>query len=148
MTRIARTAMVNHSAEEMFDLVNDIEQYPQFLPGCAGARVINKTSDELVGELKLSKAGVSQKLMTRNLLDRPNSIRMELLEGDFTAFDARWDFTPLDANACRVSLTMEFKFKSSLLGFAAEKLFSAVANSQVDAVVKRARQVYGPGVGD
>ena len=147
MTRIARTAMVNHSAEEMFDLVNDIEQYPKYLPGCAGARVINRTDEELVGELKLSKAGVSQKLVTRNRLDRPNSIRMELVEGDFTAFDARWDFTSLGDSACRVSLTMEFKIKSSLLGFAAEKLFSAVANSQVDAVVKRASQVYGQGAG-
>ncbi|GAB5498513.1 MAG: type II toxin-antitoxin system RatA family toxin [Pseudohongiellaceae bacterium] len=143
MTRIERTAMVNHSAEEMFDLVNDIEQYPKFLPGCADARVINRSDEQLVGELTLSKAGVSQKLVTRNLLDRPSSIRMELVEGNFSAFDAHWTFTPINENACRVSLIMEFKFKSSLLGFAAEKLFSAVANSQVDAIVKRARQVYG-----
>lgn len=144
MTRIARTAMVNHSAEEMFDLVNDIEQYPQFLPGCTAARIIDRSDNELVGELQLSRAGVSQKLVTRNRLDRPNSIQMDLVEGNFSAFDARWEFTPLGDNACKVSLTMEFKFKSSLLGFAAEKLFSAVANSQVDAIVKRARQVYGP----
>jgi ribosome-associated toxin RatA of RatAB toxin-antitoxin module len=143
MTRIERTAMVNHSAEEMFDLVNDIEQYPKFLPGCADARVINRSDEQLVGELTLSKAGVSQKLVTRNLLDRPSSIRMELVEGNFSAFDAHWTFTPINENACRVSLIMEFKFKSSLLGFAAEKLFSAVANSQVDAIIKRARQVYG-----
>jgi len=143
MTRIARSAMVEHSAEEMFDLVNDIEQYPQFLPGCAAARVISQSSDELVGELRLSKGGVNQKLVTRNSLTRPESIHMQLVEGNFSAFDARWEFTALSETSCRVNLIMEFKFKSSLLGFAAEKLFSSVANSQVDAVVKRARQVYG-----
>ncbi|MFN3162727.1 MAG: type II toxin-antitoxin system RatA family toxin [Pseudohongiellaceae bacterium] len=109
----------------MFDLVNDIEQYPKFLPGCAGARVINRSDEELVGELTLSKAGVSQTLVTRNLLERPSSIRMELVEGNFSAFDAHWTFTPINEKACRVSLIMEFKFKSSLLG-RAEKLFSAL----------------------
>lgn len=143
MTRIARTAMVNHSAEEMFDLVNDIEQYPQFLPGCSAARILEQSDAELLGELQLSRAGITQKLVTRNRLDRPNSIQMDLVEGNFSAFDARWEFTPLGDGACKVSLSMDFKFKSSLLGFAAEKLFSAVANSQVDAVVKRARQIYG-----
>ena len=143
MTRIHRTALVEHSASQMFDLVNDIEQYPKFLPGCSAARVLSCSDTELLGELTLSKAGITQQFTTRNTLDRPHSIVMEMVEGNFTAFDARWEFSPLTENACKVSLTMDFQVKSSLIGFAVEKLFSSVANAQVDAMVQRATQIYG-----
>jgi len=143
MTTIHRSALVEYSASQMFDLVNDIEQYPKFLPGCAEARVLSASDTELVGELRLSKAGITQQFTTRNTLDRPASINMEMLEGNFTSFDARWEFTALTDTASKVSLTMDFQFKSSIVGFAAEKLFAAVANSQVDAMVERAKQVYG-----
>lgn len=143
MTKIHRSALVEYSASQMFDLVNDIEQYPKFLPGCTEAKVLSASDTELIGELKLSKAGITQQFTTRNTLDKPASIGMEMLEGNFTSFDARWDFTPLSDSASKVSLTMEFQFKSSILGFAVEKLFSSVANSQVDAMVERAKQVYG-----
>ena len=143
MTRIHRTALVEHSADQMFDLVNDIEQYPKFLPGCTAARVVSSSDTELVGELTLSKAGITQQFTTRNALDRPHSIAMEMVEGNFTSFDARWEFSALTDNACKVSLTMDFQVKSSLVGFAIEKLFSSVANAQVDAMVQRAAQVYG-----
>lgn len=143
MTQIHRSALVEYSASQMFDLVNDIEQYPQFLPGCSAARVVSQTDSELVGELTLSKAGITQQFTTRNELDRPRSIIMEMVEGNFTSFDARWEFTALTENACKVSLGMEFQFSSSIVGFAVEKLFSAVANAQVDAMVERAKQIYG-----
>lgn len=143
MTRIHRSALVEYSVSQMFDLVNDIEQYPKFLPGCSEARVLSASESELIGELKLSKAGISQQFTTRNTLNRPESIRMEMLEGNFTSFDAQWDFIALTDSASKVSLTMEFQFQSSIIGFAVEKLFSSVANSQVDAMVERARHVYG-----
>lgn len=143
MTKIHRSALVEYSVSQMFDLVNDIEQYPKFLPGCSEARVLSASESELIGELKLSKAGITQQFTTRNTLNRPESIGMEMLEGNFTSFDARWDFTALTDSASKVSLTMEFQFQSSIIGFAVEKLFSSVANSQVDAMVERARQVYG-----
>ncbi len=143
MTKIHRSALVEYSASQMFDLVNDIEQYPDFLPGCVGARVVSQSDTELVGELTLSKAGITQQFITRNQLDRPHAIAMEMVEGNFSNFDARWEFSSLTDTACKVSLTMEFQFSSSLVGLAVEKLFSSMANSQVDAMVERARYVYG-----
>jgi len=142
MTQISRSALVEYSASEMFDLVNDIEQYPKFLPGCQSAQVLSSSETELVGKLSLSKAGISQQFTTRNTLDRPRSITMEMVEGSFTSFDARWEFFELAERACKVSLTMKFQFKSSLVGIAVEKLFSGVANAQVDAMVERAKQIY------
>lgn len=143
MTQIHRSALVEYSAGQMFDLVNDIEQYPKFLPGCTAAKVVSASETELVGELTLSKAGITQQFTTRNTLHRPDAIVMEMVEGNFSSFDARWEFTALTENACKVSLSMDFQVKSSLIGFAVEKLFASVANAQVDAMVQRATQIYG-----
>ena len=143
MATIERTALVEYSAEQMFDLVNDIEQYPKFLPGCKSARVIRQSETELLGELYLVKAGISRRFITRNRLKRPASVIMRLEQGDFSRFAASWRFESLAANACKVSFDMEFEFKSGLLDYAAEKLFGNLADSQVDAMVARAGQVYG-----
>lgn len=142
MTRIHRTALVEHSAEQMFDLVNDIEQYPKFMPGCSEAKILSFSESEMIGELCLSKAGITQRFTTRNDLQRPSSIVLHLVEGNFSAFEARWEFVELTANACKVSLEMNFEFNSSIVGFAAEKLFASVANNLVDTLVKRAQTVY------
>lgn len=142
MTRIHRTALVEHSAEQMFDLVNDIEQYPKFMPGCSEAKILSVSESEMIGELCLSKAGITQRFTTRNELQRPSSIVLHLVEGNFSSFEARWEFVALTANACKVSLEMNFEFKSSIVGFAAEKLFASVASNLVDTLVKRAQTVY------
>ena len=143
MQHIQRSALVNHTAEQMFDLVNDIEAYPSFMPGGRGARVLEATENELVGELQLGAAGVEQRLTTRNTLERPHKIAMTLIEGDFTEFSAAWRFEALSEEASKVSLDMRFAFSRTLLNVAASSLFSTMANAQVDAVVKRAAAVYG-----
>ena len=142
MQHIQRSALVNHSAEQMFDLVNDIEAYPRFMPGCRSARVLEATEGELVGELQLGAAGVEQRLTTRNALERPHKIAMTLIEGDFTEFSAAWRFEALSEDASKVSLEMRFAFSRALLNVAASSLFSTMANAQVDAVVKRADTIY------
>ena len=142
MQHIQRSALVNHTAEQMFDLVNDIEAYPSFMPGCREARVLEATENELVGELQLGAAGVEQRLTTRNKLERPHKIAMTLIEGDFTEFSAAWRFEALSEEASKVSLEMRFAFSRALLNVAASSLFSTMANAQVDAVVKRAAAVY------
>ena len=78
MAHVSRSALIGYSAQQMFDLVNDIEQYPQFMQGCRSARVISKSDKELVGELSLAKAGVTQTFVTRNSLIAPSRIEMRL----------------------------------------------------------------------
>lgn len=143
MTSINRSALVEYSAEQMFDLVNDIEHYPEFMQGCVSAKVLSQSDTELIGELRLSKAGISQQFTTKNVLVRPVRIDMSLVEGGFKNFSSQWTFDALTENACKISLAMEFEFKSGLMGFAAEKLFSSSANNLVDAIVQRAHEVYG-----
>ncbi|MGA1073060.1 MAG: type II toxin-antitoxin system RatA family toxin [Pseudohongiellaceae bacterium] len=142
MAHVSRSALIGYSAQQMFDLVNDIEQYPQFMQGCRSARVISKTDTELVGELSLAKAGITQTFVTRNTLIAPSRIEMRLEEGNFSKFSAVWQFEALTEAACKVSFDMEFEFKYGLVDLAVGKLVSGSANNLVDALVDRAKLVY------
>lgn len=143
MIHIERSALVNWSARQMFDLVNDIEQYPQFMQGCQAAREIERSEHELLGELTLGMAGMKYSFVTRNALCPPEEMRMELVEGPFRHFSAAWHFKPLTDTACKVSLNMTFDFAGGILGSALEKLFNKSANSLVAALVAQAGRVYG-----
>ncbi|MDA0281605.1 MAG: type II toxin-antitoxin system RatA family toxin [Proteobacteria bacterium] len=143
MTSINQSALVEYSAEQMFDLVNDIEAYPQFMQGCTGAKVLSQSDTELVGELSLSMGGISKQLTTRNRLFRPERIEMRLVEGSLRNFSSQWNFKSLSDRACKVSLQMEFELQLGFMDFAAGTLISNVANNQVAAIVKRAHEVYG-----
>lgn len=144
MAKIDRSALVEFSAQQMFDLVNDIESYPTFMQGCVSAQIIERSDSVVVGKLCLKRAGISQEFTTRNTLNSPRSITMELVEGNFSNFHARWEFLELAESASKVSLHMEFEFKSGLLDMALGKLFSSSANNLVDALVDRAKLVYSP----
>ncbi len=144
MVSVERSALLPYSPRQMFDLVNDIERYPVFLPNCLSARVLEKSDDALVGELCLGKAGIRQRFVTRNRLRPPEVIEMELVEGDFSHFDAQWRFEAMDGDACKVTLEMDFAFRSKLVHLAAGSLFRGTAGEMVDAMAARARAVYGP----
>ncbi|WP_288131161.1 type II toxin-antitoxin system RatA family toxin [Microbulbifer sp.] len=143
MTEIERSALVMFSAEQMFDLVNDVASYPQFLPGCRGAEVLHEDAGTLEARLELSRAGISQSFVTRNRLLRPHSMTLELVDGPFSEFNGHWQFTPLNENACKVVFTLRFRVQNRLLGAAAGKLFSGIANQMVDAMCERAGKIYG-----
>ncbi len=134
--------MVNYSAQQMFDLVNDIEAYPQFLDGCVGARILARGDNWVEARLELSKAGVTQHFVTRNELVPPVSMSLQLVEGPFQYLRGAWQFVPLAETACKVIFTLEFAMQNRLLGLAVGKLFESVTTKQVDAVCARARQIY------
>ena len=138
VTRIERSAMVLHSADMMFDLVNDIESYPQYMDGCQGATVLVRTEQEIVARLDLAKAGIKQSFTTRNTLTRPDEIQLRLEEGPFKRLQGHWRFEALTESACKVSLILEFEFKSGIAHLAGSKLFSRVANNLVAATTERA----------
>lgn len=143
MVKIERSALVQYSAEQMFALVNDIEQYPAFMQGCINAEVLERTDSQLIGRLTLGKAGLKYSFTTQNQLEPPTAMNMSLMDGPFRHFDATWQFLPLSETACKVSLDMKFDWAGGMLGAAMEKLFQHSANNLVDALVERARKVYG-----
>lgn len=143
MTRVERSALVLHTAEQMFDLINDVRAYPQYLPWCAATEVISDEESELVATLKLAKAGLSYSFTTRNRLERPKRMTIELVKGPFSSLSGVWTFTPLSEEACKVHLDLSFAFTGKLTGIAMGKVFNQVATTLVDAFVTRADQIYG-----
>lgn len=143
MTQISRSALVNHSAQQMFDLVNQVEHYPEFLPGCEKTEVIERSDEVIQARLTLAKAGFRQSFVTRNQLSAPTHMSINLVEGPFKHFQGEWNFTVLDEKACKVSLDLSFEVSSPIAGAALNMVFKQVAGMMVESFVKRAKEVYG-----
>ncbi|MDO7634678.1 MAG: type II toxin-antitoxin system RatA family toxin [Porticoccaceae bacterium] len=143
MNKVQRSALVMHSDQSMFDLVNDVANYPLFMDGCQATEVFEKTDSLMVARLDLKKGGVKTSFMTRNRLTQPSSIEMALEDGPFKNLKGLWTFKALTADACKVSLDLEFEFNNMAMGFAASQLFSSMANNLVDSLCRRADVVYG-----
>ncbi|GAA3895567.1 SRPBCC family protein [Halomonas cibimaris] len=143
MPTVNRSALVRHTPQQMFELVNDFEQYPQFLPGCRRARLLERDETHLVGEMTLGRAGVEQTITTRNDLYAPERIEMSLVKGPFKRLKGRWQFIAVDDAMCQVSLEMEFEFANRLLSMAFGKLFQQIAVQLVDSFTRRADELYG-----
>ncbi|TVZ40245.1 ribosome-associated toxin RatA of RatAB toxin-antitoxin module [Alteromonadaceae bacterium 2753L.S.0a.02] len=141
--RIERSALVNYSAEQMYQLVNDFEAYPQYMTGCVGAELLGRGDDWLEARLHLEKAGIKQSFVTHNTLNPPHSMKLRLVEGPFKRMDGEWTFQPLSDTACKVNFWLEFEFTNRLIGFAAGKLLEQVATEQVSALCARAKVVFG-----
>lgn len=139
---VQRSALVNYSAQQMFDLVNDIEAYPSYMDGCVSSRILGQDEDWVEAELVLGKAGIQQAFVTRNVLNSPHTISMQLVDGPFKSLNGLWTFTALAADACKVSFSLDFEMQNRLLGMAAGKLFESVSSKQVDSLVQRAKVVY------
>lgn len=142
MTEINRSALVPFSPQQMFDLVSDVESYPTFLPWCASSALISRSDTEIVGRLDVAKGGIRQSLTTRNQIDPPHSMTLELVEGPFKEFTGLWTFQALGDDGCKVTLKLRFEVDSRLMGFALGKVFNVAADRLVDAFCERAEQVY------
>jgi len=143
LRQIERSALVPHSAEQMFDLVDDVEAYPQFLPWCVGAAVDRVEGDEMIATLEVKRAKIRQRFSTRNRRRRPEEIAMYLEAGPFTNLQGGWRFQALNSVSCKVILQLEFEFSAELVGALFAPLFEDMAASMVAAFVDRARAVYG-----
>src|SRR5688572_16491757 len=108
MIRIQRSALLPYSAERLFDLVNDVAAYPDFLEGCTGAIILESSEQSITARLHLKKAGISQSFATRNQLQRPEKITLQLVEGPFEQLQGEWRFATLAEDACKVSLDLSF----------------------------------------
>ena len=143
MPKISRSALVSHTPEQMFDLVNDFERYPEFLPWCGGARVVEATDMTIIGELCIQKGGIRQFFTTKNTLTPPDRIDLSLVEGPFKSLGGHWRFEAVGSDACRVFLELEFEFAGRLVAVAIGAIVSQIAGSLIDAFCDRADQLYG-----
>ena len=142
MATISRSALVMYSAK-MFDLVNDVQAYPQFLPNCAAAEIREQAGSEMIAALQFKKGGLSKWFATKNKLVGKEKVVMALVDGPFEMLSGAWEFIKLDDNACKVVLNLEYSFNNGLVEMAFGGIFKEVANNMVSAFTNRAKNVYG-----
>ncbi|MGX2975737.1 type II toxin-antitoxin system RatA family toxin [Ursidibacter arcticus] len=143
MPIINQSALVAYSAEQMYQLVNDYEKYPQFLSGCVGASTLSLGENELNAELVIQKLGISQRFSTHNTMIPNQKITMELLNGPFRYLKGYWAFQPFDEQSCKITLQLEFEFSNSLIAMAFGKIFNELTLKMVNAFKQRAKEIYG-----
>ena len=143
MTVVQKRALVKFSAKSMFDLVGDIESYPEFLPWCSSSRILNRTPDVVEAELNISKGGFKKSFSTRNQMDQGGKIIMSLINGPFSYLEGVWNFMPLREDASKISLELEFEMSGTLANLAFGAVFNQICNTMVSSFTKRAKQVYG-----
>ncbi len=143
MTIVQKSALVKYSAKQMFDIVDDIESYPQFLPWCSGSRVLRREGDIVDGEIQIAKAGFHKSFATRNRLEGDNKIHLSLLDGPFSKLEGVWHFLPLRDDACKISLDLEFEIASKFASLAFGPVFNQICNTMVASFIQRAKIIYG-----
>jgi len=143
MPSINRSALVSYSAEQMYQLVDDITAYPEFLPWCGGAEEHKRDDEQVQASVTIQKGAINKVFTTQNRLEKNNLIELTLLDGPFKKLNGYWRFEPLSENACRVTFDLNFEFSNMLVGMAIGPIFNQVANTFVDSFVERAKVVYG-----
>ena len=147
MKHVKKSVLLSYSAAEMYALVTAVSDYPKFLPWCEKAEVIAQDDSGMTARLHLAYGGLRHAFTTRNTHVRDSSVLMALVDGPFSLLDGSWKFLPLalagDAPACKIEFEMRYAFSSTPLELVVSPVFDRIANTFVDAFVKRAGQVYG-----
>ncbi len=141
MKRVVRSILVPHSVATMYALVNDVPSYPQFLPWCGGARIIEHTDTLMQAAVDIAYLGVRQTFTTRNTLVANERIDLALVSGPFSRLSGQWRFTQLGDLGCKVEFELNYAFEG-LIGVVIAPVFDRIAATFVDSFVKRADALH------
>ena len=149
MRQVKRSALVSATPARMFELINDIERYPQFVPWCSRAEVLERSDRQIVARLQIRRGPLHTSFTTRNALTPEHSVAMQLVEGPFRTLEGLWTLSPIagpDAAVlgCRVELEMKFEFTNAVTAVLLEPVFEQSVAQLVDAFVRRARSLRSP----
>ncbi|MCE9657849.1 MAG: type II toxin-antitoxin system RatA family toxin [Burkholderiales bacterium] len=154
MKHVKKSVLLWYSAQEIYDLVVDVEDYPKFLPWCERAEVLARDDQGLTARLHLAFSGIRHAFTTRNIQVKDESVDIALVDGPFSELDGLWRFIPLpvpgavanpgSASACKIEFDLRYAFANGMLEAAISPVFDRIANTFVDSFVRRAEQVYGP----
>lgn len=143
MAEVHRTALVPYSAQRMFDLVDGVEHYPEFMPWCGGASVELRTGQVTRAEIRIDYHGIKQAFKTENRNSAPSRIDIQLVSGPFRRLEGHWQFHVLAEDACKVEFRLHYEFSSRLLEKLVGPVFNYIAGSFIDAFQMRADKLYG-----
>jgi len=138
---VRKSVIVPHAARAMFDLVDRCEDYPEFLPWCAGAEVFERDEHVTRGRLDIDYHGIRSRIGTVNRKEPPRSMTLEFVEGPFEHFAGLWTFHPLGDAGCRVELAVDYAFTSGALEAVMGPVFNHIVGTLVDRFVERAEAV-------
>jgi ribosome-associated toxin RatA of RatAB toxin-antitoxin module len=142
---VHRSALVAHPAERMFALIEAAEDYPVFLPWCASTQVLHRDEQVVVARIQIAWHGARFTFVTRNPKRHPEWMGIGLEEGPFNRFEGQWQLTPLAEWGCRIDFSLRYDFARALVGSLAMPVFDRVANTLVDAFIRRADQTAAAG---
>jgi ribosome-associated toxin RatA of RatAB toxin-antitoxin module len=145
MQRVTKSVLVPYRAQQMFELVDQVEQYPQFLPWCGGARVVEHGEGRKTARLDIDYHGVRAHFTTDNENHPPESIVITLKDGPFRHLHGEWRFRTLGEHGCKVEFDLVYEFATHLLEKVIGPVFGHIANTFIDAFVRRAEAVYRTG---
>ncbi|MBU6460963.1 MAG: type II toxin-antitoxin system RatA family toxin [Proteobacteria bacterium] len=138
MAQVEKSVIVLHSARQMFDLVDKVENYAQFLPWCGGTSIDSCSTDEVVATVRINYHGLKQSFTTRNYRQAPSLIRISLEKGPFHDLCGEWRFIELEEKACRIEFYLNYTFSSRMLEKVVGPVFDYIANSFVEAFIAQA----------
>ena len=147
MPTISRSALVMYSVEQMYQLINDVLAYPQFLPDCSDSKIISHDGDTITAALLVSKGGLKKWFTTKNSLTPNENITLRLVDGPFKQLIGNWQLTPLSEEACKISLQLDYEFSSRVFDLAFGRVFNNMVNNMVQAFTQRAKAIYGVNLG-
>ena len=139
----AEQRILPYTPEEMFDIVADVERYPEFLPWCIATRVRRHQGNVIQADMVIGFKMLRERFTTRDVLDRPRRIDVSYHEGPFKYLNNHWMFMPWANGHCRIDFYIDFEFHSRLLQRMMEVVFNEAVRHMVSAFEKRARQIYG-----
>ena len=142
MNKVEKAVLVMHSAEQMFALVDAVEDYPKFLPWCGGVDLLARTETSTSATLHINYHGIKQHFTTQNNKQFPSSMQINLKNGPFKHLDGDWRFIELRADACKIEFRLNYEFANSFLEKLIAPVFSHIATTFVDGFVARADKVY------
>lgn len=146
MKNVNKSVLIWYSPEEMFALVADVARYPEFLPWCSHAKVLQQDELGMTAEIGMSMGALKKAFVTRNTHEGRHKISMRLVKGPFSRLEGHWIFHAVgdgSQRACKVELQLDYGFDSMAIAALIGPIFDRIANSMVDAFIKRAEKVYG-----
>ena len=143
MAMVEKSLLIERSSKQMFDLVDDVESYPQFLPWCSQTQVKFRDDKKTVATLHITYHSVKSHFTTENEKEYPSRMTIRLVDGPFRRLEGVWHFKSLAENACKIEFQLSYEFSSKVFEKIIGSIFSQIANTFVEAFVKRADAVYG-----
>lgn len=141
MAEVRKLVLIEFPPALMFDLVDRVEDYPLFLPWCGGSEVLSRTDTHTSACIHINYHGIRSQFSTENEKRYPHAMIIRLVEGPFHMLEGDWLFTPLGDSACKVEFRLAYQFSNKIIEKAVGPVFHHIANTFVDAFVRRAESL-------